>query len=84
VSHFRDEQCRWGSLAYEVIDVKSVALTGDHAIVRATEYYHQPRVCTGAPPATAALGDENQRVTYDLVKTSAGWRILDTSATYIR
>jgi hypothetical protein len=84
VAHFRRERCRWGTGANEVINVQSVTTNGASATARTTEYYHQPRVCSGPPPPTPALGDENAKVTYELVRTPPGWRILSSSAIYIR
>lgn len=82
-AHFRHEQCRWGRLAHEIINVQSVAINGRTATAQTIEFYHQPRVCTGPPPATHALGDRSQKVTYELVQTGAGWRILSSSTTYL-
>jgi hypothetical protein len=81
--HFRQEHCHWAGSADELVDVQSVTIHGKDARARTLEYYHQPRVCT-TPPTTPPLGDQSARVTYELTKGPNGWRIVSTSATYLK
>ena len=54
VEKFNREGCRWGASEHHLIDIRSIKIDGNHAVAHTIESYHQPRVCSGPPPATSA------------------------------
>lgn len=83
VKKFNRERCRWASSEHHLIDIRSITVDGNHAVVHSVESYHQPRVCSGPPPATSAKIDDVWKNTYDLRKTKSGWRIVSDSVIYL-
>jgi hypothetical protein len=82
VAGLRSDHCRWARSSNQQITVRSISVNGSHATVRTFEYYRQPLVCNGTRSTTSR--DDSQPVTYDLEKSSKGWRIFSNSARYLR